>query len=194
MPGQKYIVASIDSNFQTSIKNILNTRGYTFLCGCSDAMSLMRNIRTYTPDMVIIDFSYKMKDVRTVIEAIDDEMICVCVVVGEDSEMEIADIIEKSRALSYCEKHYIREALNCAVELGILNFKRIAKLEHKIKELAESYETRKAVEKAKWILIQKHAISEEDAYHRIQKKSMDTRMTMRAIADAIICTYEVIKG
>ncbi|MFA6320662.1 MAG: GAF and ANTAR domain-containing protein [Candidatus Omnitrophota bacterium] len=56
----------------------------------------------------------------------------------------------------------------------------------KTKVAQEELETRKLVERAKGILMREQAMSEEEAFRRIQKQSMDLRKTMREIAEAII--------
>lgn len=194
MAAEKYIIATTDNGYQIAIRNILNPLGYTFLENCHDSVSLMRLIRSFCPDMVIIDISSQIKDLRGVIQAIDDEMLCTCIVIGEDKDLELYDVLHDSKALSFCRKGYERELLPHTVVLSLMNFNRISKLEKKLKEMMESYETRKSVEKAKWILMERHDIPENEAYQRIRKKSMDTRLTMRAIAEAVICTYEIEKG
>jgi Response regulator with putative antiterminator output domain len=194
MAGERYVIATAENNFQITIRNILNPRGYTFLDHCRDAAVLMRLIRSYCPDFVIIDLGSQIRDIRGIMEAIDDELICTCILIGEETEIYNCDVIDKSRVLSYCYKGRERETLVYAVEIGILNYKRVSRLEKKLKEMTESFETRKSVDKAKWILMNRHNIAENEAYQRIRKKSMDTRLTMRAIADAIICTYEIEKG
>lgn len=191
--GQKYIVATTDNNFQISVRNILNPKGFCYITNIDDSKSLLRFVRSYAPDFIIIDMSFSITDIRPIIETIDDENICLCIIAGNEKDVETLDIMEKSKSLSFCYKEQLRETIITCVELGLLYHKRLAKLEKKVKELAESYETRKAVEKAKWILIQKNSISEEEAYQRMRKKSMDMRMTMREIAEAIICAYEVTK-
>lgn len=50
----------------------------------------------------------------------------------------------------------------------------------------EELETRKLVERAKDILTQNTGISGDEAYRRIQRKSMNTRKSMKEIAEAII--------
>lgn len=194
MSAEKYLIVTADNSFQIYIRNILGPRGYTFLDTCHDAILLMRLIRSYSPDLLIVDISSKIKDLRGVVEAVDDELLCTCILVGDDSDFDKFDMVESSKCLSYCYKGQERETLTHTVALGLLNFKRISKLEGKLKEMAETYETRKAVEKAKWILMDRHSIGENEAYQKIRKKSMDTRLTMRAIAEAIICTYEIEKG
>ena len=59
--------------------------------------------------------------------------------------------------------------------------------------MREALETRKIVERAKGILMREKQITEEEAYRRIQQKSMKVRKSMREIAEAIILTAE-IKG
>ena len=59
------------------------------------------------------------------------------------------------------------------------------------KIIQEELETRKLVERAKGILMKKGGLSEEDAYRRIQRKSMDRRKSMREIAEAIILAKEL---
>lgn len=62
------------------------------------------------------------------------------------------------------------------------------------KIIQEELETRKVVEKAKGILMKESGLTEEEAFRRIQKKSMDTRKSMREIAEAIILSRELQKG
>ena len=57
--------------------------------------------------------------------------------------------------------------------------------------IQEELETRKKVEKAKGILMKEQKISEEEAYNLIRKTSMNKRVLMRVVAEAIILAYEI---
>ncbi|MBI5144199.1 MAG: GAF and ANTAR domain-containing protein [Candidatus Omnitrophica bacterium] len=61
-----------------------------------------------------------------------------------------------------------------------------AELMVKTKVIQEELETRKVVERAKGILMRQQNLSEEEAFRKIQKQSMDLRKSMREIAEAII--------
>lgn len=61
-----------------------------------------------------------------------------------------------------------------------------AELMVKTKVVQEELETRKVVERAKGILMRQQNLSEEEAFRKIQKQSMDLRKSMREIAEAII--------
>ncbi len=59
------------------------------------------------------------------------------------------------------------------------------------KVIQEELETRKLVERAKGILMKQQGLSEEEAFKRIRKASMDSRKTMREIAEAILLTEKM---
>ncbi|PIP67506.1 MAG: histidine kinase [Candidatus Omnitrophica bacterium CG22_combo_CG10-13_8_21_14_all_43_16] len=61
----------------------------------------------------------------------------------------------------------------------------------KTKVIQEELETRKVVERAKGILMDQEELSEEDAFRRIQKYSMDRRKPMKDVAEAIIVAHEM---
>jgi signal transduction protein with GAF and PtsI domain len=61
-----------------------------------------------------------------------------------------------------------------------------AELMVKTNIIKEELETRKLVERAKGILMKEQGMSEEDAFRKIQKQSMDMRKSMREIAEAIV--------
>jgi len=58
----------------------------------------------------------------------------------------------------------------------------------------QALETRKLVERAKGLLMKELSLSEDEAYKLINKKAMDTRKTMREVAEAIILFMEMRKG
>ncbi|MBU4312330.1 MAG: GAF domain-containing protein [Candidatus Omnitrophica bacterium] len=61
----------------------------------------------------------------------------------------------------------------------------------KTKVIQEELETRKSVERAKGILMKEEGLTEEDAFRRIQKYSMDRRKPMKEVAEAIIMMQEM---
>ena len=62
----------------------------------------------------------------------------------------------------------------------------------KTRVIQEELEVRKLVERAKGVLMKLHGLSEEEAFKRIRKASMDSRKTMREIAEAILLTERMV--
>lgn len=191
MSGEKYIVAATENPMQIAVRNMLNPSGFAFLGNCNDAVSLMRLIRSFHPDFIVVDMNMQHGDIRRTIETIDDEMLCATVLLGDYSDSGIFTLIEKANAINFCPKPLSREVFLHTVELANINYKRVFGLDQKLKEMTENYESRKQVERAKWILMERDGLSENEAYERIRKKSMDNRMSMRSIAEALIYTFEI---
>lgn len=192
MAGEKYIVAAAGNPVQIAIRNTLNPCGFLFLGNCSDSVSLMRLVRSYHPDFIIADMSLQLRELKQTLETIEDEMLCACILTGDYKDLEISNLLEKSKILSFCPKPLSRELLLHCVDMSIISYKRVAELDKKLKEVTESFETRKLVERAKWILMERDRIGEAEAYDRMRRKSMDSRISMKEIASAVIQMHEII--
>ena len=64
----------------------------------------------------------------------------------------------------------------------------------KTKVVQEELDARKKVERAKGILMKEQGLTEDEAYNLIRKSSMDKRMHMKEIAEAIVLSHEVKKN
>jgi len=61
----------------------------------------------------------------------------------------------------------------------------------KTKIIQEELDTRKRVERAKGILMEERNLNESEAFSLIRRTSMDKRISMREVAEAIILSYEI---
>ena len=68
-----------------------------------------------------------------------------------------------------------------------------AELMVKSKVIQEELEIRKRIERAKGILMKEQGLTEEEAYLKIRRYSMDSRKTMREVAEAIILASDIKK-
>ena len=73
-----------------------------------------------------------------------------------------------------------------AIEIALSRYQQIVALEAEVADMVERFETRKLVDRAKGLLNEKMGLSEPDAFRWIQKASMDRRLTMHDVAQAII--------
>ncbi len=70
--------------------------------------------------------------------------------------------------------------------IAMSRFAELAALEAEVASLGDRLETRKAVERAKGILMSDYGMSEPEAFRWIQRNAMDHRMTMRDVAEKIV--------
>src|SRR3989442_1600967 len=93
--------------------------------------------------------------------------------------------LRTSRASCISKDFSIRVVFSIAIENTTLMEKSF--------EMQEALEVRKLVERAKGLLMRSKQISEEEAFRIMQRQSMDTRRSMREIAEAILLAGELEK-
>jgi response regulator NasT len=189
MAGEKYIIATVGNAMQIAIRNILNPAGYIFLGKCSDAAALLRSIRSLQPEFIVVDLNSPIKELGRVIYTVDEEMLSACIILGEPRDYGSESLIQNSNVLTFCDKSLNKEILIQTVSMALINFKRVTELNRKLNEMTENYETRKLIERAKGILMDREGISENIAYDKMRKKSMNNRLSMKSIAMTIIKAY-----
>ena len=81
----------------------------------------------------------------------------------------------------------VLSAIACLAAIAIEN----TDLLIKAKNVEEELQSRKIIERAKGILMRDERLSEEDAYLRIQRFSMDSRKSMKDIAESLILSYNL---
>jgi two-component system, response regulator PdtaR len=78
-----------------------------------------------------------------------------------------------------------------AVGIATARFREYLEISQQAASLQEALDSRKLVERAKGLLMQKHGLTEQEAFRRIQVQSMNTRRSMKEIAEAIIIASEI---
>jgi AmiR/NasT family two-component response regulator len=184
----KFILNGDDKKVLSHIKNTLASNGHIYLGYTKDSNSILRHIRSCLPDLIIIDATNKFHEMKRMLEVIDEEILAACILILDNRSDDIIEFLRKSRVISYLAKPVFDEALLQVIDMSLINYSRVLNYEQKVKKLNETLESRKVVEKAKWILIEKDGFTEAEAYEAIQRKSRDSRIPMLEIAEAIILT------
>ena len=96
--------------------------------------------------------------------------------------------------VAYLVKPYREEDLTPAIEVALARFREFQELEKQVADLQQALETRKLVDRAKGILMDKQGLTEAEAFRKIQKMSMDNRKAMKEVAEAIILAHQVGQG
>ena len=93
--------------------------------------------------------------------------------------------------IAYVLKPLREGDLESAIEIALSRYGEFQQISEEAQGLKAQLETRKLVERAKGLLMQKLDLSEGEAFKRIQKLSMDRRKAMGDIAEAIILAEEI---
>lgn len=77
-----------------------------------------------------------------------------------------------------------------SIAYGLFRYER--RLRQRIEKLDENLRTTRTVEQAKLILMRGKGLSEEDAYNHLRKQAMHRRVSIGALASAIVDTQDLI--
>jgi response regulator NasT len=122
----------------------------------------------------------------TAAELIAKDRLAPVVLLTAFSQTELVERARDAGAMAYVVKPFTPGDLIPAVEIAASRFSEIRALELEIADINERMETRKKVERAKGILMEKMTLNEPESFRWIQKTSMDRRLTMREVAEAVI--------
>lgn len=81
--------------------------------------------------------------------------------------------------------------LHATLEMAVCRFQEILALQREVQLLRRALEERKVIERAKGLLMEKDRVSEQEAFARLRRKSMDTQRPMIEIAQAVILAAEI---
>jgi response regulator NasT len=104
------------------------------------------------------------------------------------------DRAREAGVVAYLVKPYREEDLTPAIEVALARYREFQELQKQVTDLQQALETRKLVDRAKGILMDKQGLTEAEAFRKIQKMSMDNRKAMKDVAEAIILAYQVGQG
>jgi response regulator NasT len=107
------------------------------------------------------------------------------------SDMELVQRATEAGVGGYLLKPFSEGELRPAIEVTLARFREFQELSREAQDLRDQLDTRKLVERAKGVLMNQLHLSEEEAFSRIQKASMNTRKPMKAIAEAILLSKQI---
>lgn len=191
MRGYRVVIADSDDNGRKYTGSILSKAGFIVVGEAVNGSSALKVIRGRQPDIAIIEATLPGMEGTEIARIVGEDRIAPVIITSGRYQQAFLEKAKATRAFAYLVKPLADTVLIPAVELAMANFQELVKYEKQIKDLRETIESRKIVEKAKGIIMNSLGIPEEEAFKRIQKQSMNKRLSMRAVAEAIIMAYNI---
>lgn len=183
---RRVVIAEDEALIRLDLKEMLEEDGYEVVGEAGDGESAVRLTAEHVPDLVILDVKMPILDGISAAERIAADRIAPVVILTAFSQRELVERAREAGAMAYLVKPFTKADLVPAIEMAVSRFREIKSLEAEVSTLEDRLETRKAVDRAKGMLQTARGWSEPEAFRFIQKTSMDRRMTMRAVAEAVI--------
>lgn len=193
MPGEKIkhrvlIVSSTDKVYDYFL-DLLPQKEFSPILRAKSAGEAKRMLASVSVDILIINTP--LSDEFGIDLALDfsEGSMGILLITKNDLYDQIAYKVEDNGILTIAKPN-ARQALYSAVKLLVATNLKIARFEKKIHTLNEKMNDIRTVNRAKWLLIQKLNMTENDAHYYIEKQAMDSRLFRREVAENIIRTYD----
>jgi response regulator NasT len=184
--GHRIVVAEDEALIRLDLVEMLREEGYDVVGEAADGEEAVRLVQELRPDIAVLDVKMPGLDGLSAAERIGEQRLAAVVMLTAFSQRELVERARDAGALAYVVKPFTRADLVPAIEIALSRHAELVALESEVADLAERFETRKRVDRAKSMLMTQLGLTEPDAFRWIQKTSMDRRLSMREVADAVL--------
>ena len=182
----RIVLAEDEAIIRLDLRESLQEEGYEVVADVGRGDKAVEMVEALKPDVAIFDIKMPGMSGLEAAKIVSDKKICPVVMLTAFSQREIIEQARDAGALAYLVKPFQKTDLIPAIELAIARFAELRSLSGEVAALGAQLEIRKLVDRAKGVLIDKHQMSESDAFSFIQSMAMSQRMKMGDIAEQII--------
>jgi response regulator NasT len=182
----RVLIAEDEALIRLDLREMLEEEGYDVCGEAGDGASAVTLARDLRPALVILDVKMPVLDGISAAEQIVSERIAPVVILTAFSQRDLVARAREAGAMAYLVKPFQKKDLLPTIEMAVSRFAELVALEAEVADLTGRLEVRKLVDRAKGVLQSEHGMAEPDAFRWIQRTSMDTRRSMRAVAQAVI--------
>jgi response regulator NasT len=169
---------------RASIRNELKGHGFDSLYEAGDGKTAVSMALDGLPDIAILDADCGLNSASEIMRKLRIPVILLMSHYDSDT-LNQAKKIGITTTLS---KPFRGQALLPAIEMAIALAKEVELLKSGVAELNKTIENQAIIYKAKSVLLRSGGLSESEAFSKIQRQAMDTKKSMRQIAETILIT------
>lgn len=180
------VVAEDEALIRMDVVETLKEAGFDVVGEAGNGEDAVKLAEEHRPSVVVMDVKMPGMDGITAAERIAKAHVAPVVLLTAFSQTELVERARDAGAMAYVVKPFTPADLIPSVEIAISRYGELTALADEVADLQERFETRKAVDRAKGLLMTKMGLTEPESFRWIQKTSMDRRLTMRQVAEAVI--------
>ena len=187
----RIVIADDESIIRLDLKETLQRMGHQVVAEAGDGRTAVDLVRQFRPDLVVLDVKMPEMDGVDAAKEISQEKLAPVLLLTAYSQKDLVQRAMDAGVFAYVVKPFTESDLLPAMAVAIGRFREFVTISGEAANATAALETRKLVDRAKGILMDRHGLREQEAFRRIQQQSMNSRKPMREIAEAIIIASEL---
>jgi len=182
----RVVIAEDEALIRLDLKEMLEEEEYEVVGEAGDGETAVKLAVSQRPDLVILDVKMPVLDGLSAAEQIAEQRIAPVIILTAFSQRDLVERARDAGAMAYLVKPFTKADLVPAIEMAVSRFQEARALEDEVVTLRDRLEVRKLLDRAKGLLQSQHGLTEPEAFRWIQKTSMDRRIGMREVAQAVL--------
>lgn len=191
MERKRIIIADDEALIRQDLREMLTHLGYLVVGDVGDGRSAVNLARELKPDLLIMDIRMPDMDGIEAARILTEEGVAPVLLLSAYSQRDLVERAAAAGVSGYVIKPFDESNLLPAIEVVLARFNEYQEISKEAARLEERLETRVVVDRAKGILMDHRGMSEQEAFRNIQRISMNSRKSMREVADAIILAHQM---
>ncbi|MBA3329936.1 MAG: response regulator [Actinobacteria bacterium] len=184
----RILIAEDETIIRLDLRGLLEGAGFEVCAEARDGLEAVELARSKRPDLAILDVKMPRLDGIEAARRILDERAIPIVMLTAYGQRELVARAVEAGVFGYLVKPFRESDLLPAIHTARARHGELAVLRSEADSLAEALADRKAIERAKGLLMAKEGLSEADAFARLRRASQVSGRPLRVIADALIAT------
>jgi response regulator NasT len=180
----RILVAEDEALIRLDLVEMLTEAGYEVVAQATNGVEAIALAKEFKPDLAILDV--KMPELDGISAAQEIIEISPVLMLTAFSQKELVERARDAGVMAYVVKPFSINDLTPAIEIAMSRHLQMRSLREEVSDLHERLETRKVLDRAKGILMAAMNLSEPEAFSWIQRAAMDRRISMKAVAEAVI--------
>ncbi|WP_129633064.1 ANTAR domain-containing response regulator [Candidatus Oscillochloris fontis] len=187
----RILIADDEALIRMNLRETLQEQGYLVVGEAGDGQSAVNMTRQLRPDLVLLDVKMPHMDGLAAARAIHAEALAPVLLLTAYSSRELVAEARDAGVLGYLIKPVRDAELMPLIEVTMARWNEQAGRKKELAQLRDRIETRKMIERAKGYLMDSQNLNEADAFRKIQQLAMNSRKTMREVAQAIMLAQQL---
>jgi len=185
----RVLVAEDETIIRLDLKELLERLGLEVCAEARDGLEAVELARTEKTDVAIMDVKMPKLDGIEAARQILDERPIPIVMLTAYGQAEVVSRAVEAGVFGYLVKPFREQDLLPAIRSATARHEELVALRAEAESLAEALAARKAIERAKGLLMEKEGLSEQQAFERLRKASQISGRPLKVVAEALIATF-----
>ncbi len=187
----RLLIADDEPLIRANLRETLQEQGYLVVGEVGDGQSAVNLTRQLRPELVLLDVKMPHMDGITAATQINAERLAPVLLLTAYSSRELVEQARAAGVLGYLIKPVREAELMPLIEVTLARWTEQVRRHNELVQLKDRLETRKLVDRAKGYLMDNQGLSEAEAFRKIQQLAMNSRKTMREVAQAILLAQQL---